>query len=272
MAKVAVGMLISLVALWWAFRGLDWVAFKAALAGADPGMVLLSVTMLVISIPLRAYRWGILLLPVRRIRLWITSESTLVGYFGNNALPFRLGELLRAYFLHKRIGAPISQILGTVIIERLIDVASLVLVLALLPLVGGLPPQFQMALQWALVAALLVTLMMVALARWGQVTFLRGRLRTWVENIRVGFKSLRDTRHYPTLLVTSLAIWGLYFLSAYFGLRALNLGLTLGQSYLVLVVGSLAMGVPAAPGFVGTYHAGVILLLTSVFAIEQTAA
>ncbi len=272
MKQVVIGMLISLVALWWAFRGLDWAAFKAALAGADLGMVLLAVIMLVISIPVRAYRWGILLLPVRRIRLWITSEATLVGYFGNNALPFRLGELLRTYFLHQRIDAPFSQILGTVIIERLIDVASLVLVLAILPLVGGLPPQFQTALQWALGAALLVTLLLVALARWGQVPLLKGRLRTGVENIRVGFKSLRHAQHYPTLLVTSLAIWGLYFLSAYFGLRALHLGLTLGQAYLVLVVGSLAMGIPAAPGFVGTYHAGVILLLTSVFAIEQTAA
>jgi hypothetical protein len=178
---------------------------------------------------------------------------------------------LRAYFLHRRINAPFSQILGTIIVERLLDVASFVLVLAILPLVGDLPPQFQTALQWALVGALLVTLLLVALARWGQVPFLRGRLRTWVENIRVGFRSLRHARHYPTLLATSLAIWGFYLLSAYFGLRALDLGLTLGQAYLVLVVGSLAMGIPAAPGFVGTYHAGVILLLTSVFAIELTA-
>ena len=270
MKKVILGMAISLVALWWAFRGLDWAAFKTVLAGADLGLVLLSVAMLVISIPVRAYRWGIFLLPVRRTRLLITSEATLVGYFGNNALPFRLGELLRAYFLHKRINEPFSQILGTVIIERLFDVASFVLVLAFLPLVGGLPSQFQTALQWTLAGTLLVTLLLVALAQWGQVTFLRGRLRTWVENIRVGFKSLRHTRHYPALLVTSLAIWGLYLLSAYFGLQALDLGLTMSQAYLVLVVGSLAMGIPAAPGFVGTYHAGVILLLASVFAVELT--
>ncbi len=272
MKKVAVGMLISLLALWWAFQGLDWAAFKVALAGADLGMVLLSVAMLAIGIPVRAYRWGIFLLPVRRTRLRITSAATMVGFFGNNALPFRLGELLRTYYLHRRIRAPFSQVLGTVIIERLLDAASFVLVLALLPLVGDLPPQFQTALQWALAGTLLVTLLLVALARWGQVTFLRGRLRTWAENIIVGFKSLRDARHYPSLLVTSLAIWGFYLLSAYFGLRAMNLGLTLGQSYLVLVVGSLAMGIPAAPGFVGTYHAGVILLLTSVFAIELATA
>ncbi|MCH8024271.1 MAG: flippase-like domain-containing protein [Candidatus Marinimicrobia bacterium] len=272
MMKIAVGMLISLLALWWAFRGLDWPAFKAALAGADLGLVLLSLAMLAISIPIRAYRWGIFLLPVRPTRLRITSEATLVGYFGNNALPFRLGELLRAYFLHKRIGAPFSQILGTVIIERLIDAASFILVLAFLPLVGHLPPQFQTALQWALVGVLLVSLLLVFLARWGRVPFLRGRLRSWVDNIKVGFKSLRHARHYPALLATSLAIWGLYLLSAYFGLQALHLGLTLSQSYLVLVAGSLAISIPAAPGFVGTYHAGVILILISVFHLELAAA
>lgn len=268
MKKIAVGMLISLLALWWAFRGLDWVAFKTALAGADLGMVLLSVAMLALSIPIRAYRWGIFLLPVRRTRLRITSEATLVGYFGNNALPFRLGELLRAHFLHRRINAPFSQILGTVIIERLLDAASFVLVLAFLPLVGDLPPQFQTPLQWALVGALLMTLLLVALARWGRVTFLRGRLLAWVNNIKVGFESLQHAHHYPSLVITSLAIWGLYLLSVYFGLRALNLGLTMDQAYLVLVAGSLAISIPAAPGFVGTYHAGVILILISVFHLE----
>ncbi len=272
MKKVAVGMLISLLALWWAFRGLDWAAFKTALAGADLGMVLLSVAMLALSIPIRAYRWGIFLLPVRRTRLWITSEATLVGYFGNNALPFRLGELLRTYFLHRRIGAPFSQIFGTVIIERLLDVAAFILVLAGLPLVGDLPPQYQTPLRWALAVALPVTLLLVALARWVKVPFLRGRLLAWVNNIKVGFESLRHAHHYPSLVITSLAIWGLYLLSVYFGLQALNLGLTLGQAYLVLVAGSLAISVPAAPGFVGTYHAGVILILISVFQLELAVA
>ena len=169
---------------------------------------------------------------MRPTRLRITSEATLVGYFGNNALPFRLGELLRAYFLHKRIGAPFSQILGTVIIERLIDAASFILVLAFLPLVGHLPPQFQTALQWALVGALLVSLLVVSLARWGRVPFLRGRLRSWVDNIKVGFKSLRHARHYPALWATSLAICGLYLVISYLGLRALPPELPLVMSTL----------------------------------------
>ncbi|MEE9466419.1 MAG: lysylphosphatidylglycerol synthase transmembrane domain-containing protein [Candidatus Neomarinimicrobiota bacterium] len=271
MKKAIVGAVISLAALWWAFRGLDWIAFKAAIAGADLFMILVSVSFLMIGIPVRAYRWGIFLHPVHPTSLILTSEATLVGYFGNNALPFRLGELLRTYFLQQQIKVPFTKILGTVIVERLIDAASLVLLVLLLPLAGVLPPEFQTPARYSVAVALLAILVLVVLTRGINKPVFRGRLGNLLENFKAGFASLRNTRHYPILLVTSVSLWLFYLLSGYFALNALGLGITLGQAYLVLVVGSLAIAIPATPGFVGTYHAGIILLLTSVFHLELPA-
>ena len=265
-------MFISLAALWWAFRGLDWVAFKAALMVADLRLVAIGSLILIVSIPIRGYRWGILLSPIKRVSLIDSSEATLVGYFGNNALPFRLGELLRSYFLGKRTNSSVSQIFGTVIVERLLDSSSFVLLLLMLPLVGTLPEPLRQPVIWTVLVALAGFAMLIWLAWRKEIPFLKGRLKVWADNIKVGFASLREAAHYLPILIISVLIWLTYLASVHAAQLGIGLNLTWGQSYLILVTASLVIAVPSAPGVVGTYHAGIILLLVNVFGVEMSQA
>ncbi len=258
-------MIISLIALWWAFRDIDWVAFKTALMAADSGLILLASAVLIIAVPLRGYRWGIFLRPIKKISVRLTSEATVVGYFGNNVLPFRLGEVVRSYFLSKEAHIPMSQVVGTVIVERLVDGVSILLILAFLPLTGTIPEVLRVPVLWGVALALIVGLVTFLIVRRREVPFLPGRFKTLADNLQLGFTSLRHGRHYLPLLITTVLIWFIFLISVHLGQLGLGLGLSLGQSYLLLVATSLVIAIPAAPGFVGTFHAAVILVLVNIF-------
>lgn len=268
MKKFITGLILSAAALWWAFRDIDWAAFKLALVEGNGGMILLGTAVMLAAVPLRGLRWSIFLQPIKRVSWKMTSGATLVGYFGNNVLPFRLGEVLRSYYLSRQVKVPMSQVFGTVIVERLLDVMSMLVLLALLPLFEPIPESLRGPVMWGVLVSLVVTAMTYWIVKRRSIPLLRGWLKTLANNLRLGFTSLRHGRHYLPLFILTMLIWALYLVSLYILQRALGLGLNLGQSYLILVATSLVLSVPAAPGFVGTYHAAVILVLVNIFGLD----
>ena len=273
MKRLIIGLIISLVALWWAFRGLDWEAFREALAEGNVALIVASTVVLLISIPLRGVRWCIFMEPVKEVPVRLTSEATIVGYFGNNALPFRLGELLRSYYVARQAPAPLTQVFGTVIVERVVDTLSALVLLAFLPLTGAVPEQFRQPLLWMVVGCLVLAVVTIWLARRENgIPFVKGRLKRILDNLHLGFTSLRQEQHYLTLFLTTVAIWLLYLASIHIAQYAMGLRLTLVQSYLILTATTLVMAIPAAPGFVGTFHAAVILVCVNILSVDLSRA
>ena len=96
-------------------------------ADADPGWVALLVVFVAVDILLRAVRWRVLLAPIARGPVQATSSrSLLVGYLANNILPARLGEIVRSHDLGERTGLSRSTILGTIVVERVVDTVVVV--------------------------------------------------------------------------------------------------------------------------------------------------
>jgi uncharacterized protein (TIRG00374 family) len=268
MRRFLTGLVISAGCLWWAFREFDWLSVKDALLAGNISMISLASALLLVSIPIRGYRWGLLLKPVGRVPIKLASEATLVGYFGNNALPFRLGEVLRSYFLAKQSRLGMSRIFGTVIVERVLDSLGFIALIAVLPFLGAIPPELLEPIKWAVVVGGLMAVASILVAKLDRFPLVSGRLERILDNLKLGFHGLREDSHYIPLVLTTFGIWGLYVASVHVALSGMDLNLTLSQSYLVLISASLVMAVPAAPGFVGTYHAGVIFILMNVFGIE----
>lgn len=273
MKRLIIGLIISLVALWWAFRGLDWQAFREAMTQGNVAWVVASSLVLLSVIPLRGLRWRIFMEPVKKVPARLTSEATIVGYFGNNALPFRLGELLRSYYVARQAPAPLTQVFGTVIVERVIDMLSALVLLAFLPLTGAVPEQLRRPLLLLMVLCLVLAVITVWLVRRENgIPFVRGRLKSLLDNLHLGFTSLRQEQHYLTLFLTTVVIWLLYLTYIHIAQHAMGLGLSLVQSYLILVGTTLILVIPAAPGFVGTFHAAVILVCVNIFSMDLSRA
>ncbi len=226
-------------------------------------MILLAV------IPIRGIRWRIFLAPVTDVPLRLTSEATLVGYFGNNALPFRLGELLRSYFVARRIDVPVTRVLGTVIVERVVDFLSALILIAGLPFIRVIPAAIRQPLAWVIgISAIMGAATFWLAGRKDGIPWLKGRFKRVADNLYLGFTSLRRGRHYSALIITTVLLWLFYFLSIHVTQYAMGLDLSLADAYLLLVIVTLGMMVPAAPGNVGTYHAVVVIALTGIFEID----
>ena len=131
MKKFIVGLVISIIGLYVAFRQIDLTELGGALAQAQWSLILVALLLMVFSVWVRALRWQILLLPISRVSVSTAFSSTMIGYFGNSVLPLRLGEFMRAYAIReKEPSLTAASAFGTIVVERLLDMTgTLILVI-----------------------------------------------------------------------------------------------------------------------------------------------
>lgn len=192
-----------------------------------------------------------------------THSLVVVGYMGNNALPARAGELLRVFLLGSRTGASKRTILGSVLVERLLDAAALGLLFVIVAynLAKGLSLPDSPVLIAA--AAVVVVLSLVLTVIFVRRAHLRERARTVIGPMLAPAKQLGTFRG-AGLLLLSIGIWileaAVYVLVA----EAVNLPLGLHDGLAVVAFTNLAALVPAAPGYIGTYDTAVIFAVNAV--------
>lgn len=182
---------------------------------------------------------------------------TAVGYMGNTVLPARGGDILRVTLLAKERGVDWKLTTGTLIPERLLDLAVVGSLLALLTVIadtGSLGP-------WPGIVAAIA----LALGAAGALVYrqLRGRhyfegfamrLRPFVRPSRV----LIDRRSGPRLVALSFAIWLIEVLVLWLVVAGSSSAISVTSAALVVVLVSVASAIPAAPGFIGTFDAAAV--------------
>lgn len=200
-----------------------------------------------------------------------TYRLTVVGYMGNNVLPARSGDVLRAFLLAPLARTRKRHVLGTVVAERLLDAAALVLVFGVVgygllreDIPGGRP-------------VVLVALALAALAAAGVLFALAVRRRNALRRLRDAVRPLSTptralaSTHGVMLFVLSVALWTLEA-SVYLTVgRAAGIELGLLEALYVVALTNLFALVPAAPGYVGTFDAGVLFALDSLGATGSQA-
>jgi len=256
--SIALQLAVSAVALaavvWWAARQPlpNLPDLGVALPELGAGLALYAVATL-----LRGERWRALLRDAgARCPRPDAYALTTIGYMGNNALPARAGDLMKAYLSARRTGAPGAEVLGVLVAERALDAAALGLVFAVLVTTLRLPLGVP---GWAL-ALVAGGLAVAAAAAWalGRRTPAGRRVRALVATLLAPSRRLLSRRG-AALLALSLALWlvegGVY---AVVGAVA-GVHLSLLDGLYVMALANIAALVPAAPGYVGTYDAAVLL-------------
>jgi glycosyltransferase 2 family protein len=194
-----------------------------------------------------------------------------VGYMGNNALPARAGELLRVFLLGSRTQASRKTILGTIIVERLLDAMALGILLVVLAanLIGKLRfPHSPVVL--AAVAGVVVAVL-IALALVLRSELLRPRLMSVVVPLLSPARQLVNGRG-AVLFVASLAIWTLEAAVYVLVARAASLHIGLHDGLSVVAFTNLCALIPAAPGYIGTYDGALLLAAKTVAGVGGRAA
>jgi glycosyltransferase 2 family protein len=266
--SVAVSVVsLAAVALWISKQ--DTPQFPDSASGW--AWLLAAVCAYAVALAVRGFRWHRILrltgIPHARADAY---RLTLVGYMGNNVLPVRGGELLRVGLLGSRTTARRREILSSVIAERLLDAAVLAAMFAVLTWANvadapaGQTPAAVAAI--VLVAAAIALASYLALRR-------RGYFHALHEKIGPFVRSLRLFAHVEGLLLAGLTVlaWCGEGLTLLLIGRSLGLDLHILDTLQIIVLASLFAAIPAAPGYAGTFDAGLVLGLKAVGVTGGTA-
>ncbi len=280
LGRAALGIGISAVALALVVRSVDLGAAWEALRRADARWLLLLLAFVATDVLLRAIRWRVLLGPVADVPLRSTLASLLVGYLANNVLPARLGEIVRSHDLGRRTGISRSTILGTIVVERVVDTLVVVAIAAVAILVLSVRGIVASAVMvGAAVTALLVVGIAVGIAahrlpgaeRVVAVIARRPRVHGALVRLRAG---LSIASHLPTMataVVLSVGSWSCTVLAFAAAAQAVGVEPTIGQAALLAAGTNLATAIPAAPGYVGTFELAAVTIAASVGMQRETA-
>lgn len=287
--SLLLGLIISIAALYVALRGAQLNRVAEALGSARYSFALLAVVIVGVSTYVRGLRWSAVLRgrlsPPRGFWLFNT------GFLFNNVLPFRLGEVVRVYLAARQPPLRFAEVLSSIVVERLIDMLSVVAILAVLLQIPQLPVP-----QWAANAGLLM--LIGALVGIGAL-YLAARFPEWIantagrllerfplperftaegivgqlESFLDGLVSLRDPAAFSKALgysalawlMSGVAGWVLLFAFDEFGRPGLEIG------FLAIAAAGLGIAVPSLPGAVGPFEAAVKLALVAVGYAQEPA-
>jgi hypothetical protein len=271
--RALVGLGVSAVAIVLVVRQVDIAAAWEVLQGALPVFVAATVACIVLDVTLRALRWRGLLVPLARLRLPTVAASLLVGYLANNILPARLGELIRSHHLGDRTGISRASVLGTVVVERVVDTGVLVaiasaaiIVLSVRGIVAS-AVLLGLAATGLLVAALALALVahrlpyadraIAAAERWPAVMRAASKLRG-------GLAVAGRPRTMAGAIGWSVAAWAATIVAFAAAGQAIGVELTWGQAALLAAGTSLVTAIPAGPGYVGTFELAAVEIAKAV--------
>ena len=275
---------MSAIGLYYAFRGMDFAQLIDTISKVNLFWGAAAMVLMVFSVGVRAERWRLILIPFEKIKLHPLFGSTMVGYFGNGILPFRLGEVLRAYSVASFTTLTPSSSFGTIILERILDMVGLVLMIGifaptvpsgtlsngLLLSVGGITLFIFIAIIWLGKSH---SQFHEKVIHWQIFESKLGRrILSALNNVLNGITALKDTKHTGMIVFHTLFLWVLYYVSVWIVVKATGIELSWSAMGIVLISTTLAITIPSAPGYVGTYHAAAVYVLTIVYQVELTQA
>ncbi len=270
--KTAINTLVFLtlggVLFYWAIMNQDTDELWGQIKQVNLFWVGLSVFCGVISHLLRALRWNLLLEPMNYKASTVNSfHAVIIGYLVNMALP-RVGEITRPAILGKLEKIPFNKLLGTVLIERVVDIFITLFLAGIIFII-----QFQLIIDFVqklllnqnipsiIILLGLITVFVIALylaylkRNWFYGIPIIQKFKTFIYGIIDGIKTIYSLRRKGLFIAYSLMIWTMYFLMPFLIFYAFDgtahLGISAG--FTVLLFGTIAMIIPI-PGGIGTFE------------------
>lgn len=263
--KLGLGVLISIACLWLAVRNVPFTELRHSVAGARYIWLLPAIVLLLLSIFARAKRWVVLLNEEKRLIDSFWAQG--VGYLFTNVLPLRMGEPARVMVMAERCKLPVLQVAGSAIVERLLDVGTIVMALIfVLPWMQVPAFVTRVGMLFGVVTLLTFMLLVVgvrfnhrseSLLRYvfGCIPILpvEGVIARWRELVN-GLALSTRWQIAVQVVGWSVVTWALSIGMFWAVLYSFRADSTLVEATFMVVALSLAVTVPSSPGFVGVFQ------------------
>ena len=286
--------------MYFAMRGVEFNDFSEALRNASYGWVIPLIVTIILSHLLRAWRWQMLLeaLPdqqrsvdLKRVSLKNAFLSVMIGYLVNFIAP-RLGEVVRAGNIARQENLRFSGVLGTVVVERILDL--LVLVLGIVSLSFLFTDQYiffqerilspalsagtSISIWWTLAgiggffAIGFIAYRTISTSQATRIRNLRRRLAAIATAFKDGILTVLRAPNRINLALSTALMWGLYAIMAYIPLMMLDMhttyNLDLSAAWSLMVFGAIGMAIPSNGG-IGSYHLITKLVLVNLYFVDE---
>lgn len=286
-----IGIVVSVALLAWAMRNVNFSEMITEIRGAKPLPVLLGVLLATSSFVLRAVRWKFLLRADTGadVPFWPRWHAVAMGFMANNLLPLRAGELVRAYAISRLGHVRLTGAITSLVVERVFDALTLVLLLAVGLLLSDLPASTVIAgIPLARIATFAGAGALVAVAVGAAIIvrpelmerMIRGilpqgkvqaRLVSIGHGITEGLSGLRSPARLAGVIFWSIALWLVSAASFFVMFSAFDINVTFGGALLLQSAMAFGIAVPSTPGFFGPFEAALVAVL-SVFGVSDTTA
>lgn len=275
--KLWAGLVISALFLYLAFRSVDFAQTGAIILSSDFTFLILAIIVTLVQYLVRAWRWNIILCPIKKTRFNSRFLSILIGFAANCVLPARLGEFIRANSLGKAEKISKSATFGTLVIERLFDGFVVLLIL----LIGLLYTKFPAdlvhisnSLRGSAIfffCAFIILICFIIGLRYRTDLFarviekllfmlpesMRKKIILIVENFAFGLSPMKGVRSWLIVILWSMVLWFLSLCQIQFIGASIGIELPFITSFIIMGMLSMGVMVPSAPGFIGTFHLSV---------------
>jgi uncharacterized protein (TIRG00374 family) len=282
-AIVCVGFVVSAGLGFVAVRDVKWSATWTALGHSQYVWLAPATGALAVSIAIRVERWRLLFSPERRPPFGAAAKALLLGFLFNIILPLRAGEAVRILALRSYTGTAAAETTATVVIERLFDVLSLLLLLFVS--LHWLPH-----LTWIRAAAVLAVVAVACVVALAVVSAIFKRSRTkrphtlrrvpFLDDMTVrrltvsiadGLSALRRPRQAVAAVTLTLVSWLVLAFAFWLMMIAFRLHLPVIASLFVAIMTGLSFVIPSAPGAVGVFEAAG-LTVTNAYRVPPSSA
>ncbi|MGK2851593.1 MAG: lysylphosphatidylglycerol synthase transmembrane domain-containing protein [Candidatus Limnocylindrales bacterium] len=278
--RTAIGLAVSAAAIWVLASTVDVPRAIDVLRSANPLWILVMLGTVFVDVGARGGRWRVLLAPIKRIPYRRVLGYTYLGYLANNVLPARLGELVRSHALGEGEGVSRPTVLGTVVVERIVDTVIVVALAGIAVAALGVSGDVTIAVGLgAAFVGILVVALVVANASHrlpfaNRITDLAARYPKILElarRLRDGLAVARRPSTVIGALGFSAVAWTASIATVVFGGQAVGIELSFLQAALISSGVALATIVPSAPGYVGTFELTAVEV-AALFGVDRNAA
>jgi uncharacterized protein (TIRG00374 family) len=286
--RAALVLLLTVGLLAYFLRNANMASVWAETRQASGGLLLLVLCITILTYGLRAYRWQYLLAPIGATHFAAAFETTVIGFAANFLLPARAGEVLRPYLLSRRERLPATAAFATVILERVLDTVTVLLLFAVFVVfttpdtLSADPHLFAQVKTGGLLAgAAAVAGLAVFFVLAGHPERLgRAALRIervlpprlarlvadFVETFAQGLAVMRQPARLAVSLALSVPLWMSIAAGIWLTSRAFHMTFSYLGSFLVMTLLVVGVAVPT-PGAIGGFHAMYQIAVTKFFGV-----
>ena len=275
--KLFAGLILSALFLYLAFRQVDFKKTGEILASADFKYLLPVVFITAAQFIIRAWRWEILLHPLKKTGFQNRLLAILIGFAANCVLPARLGEFIRANSLGQAEKISKSSVFGTIVVERLFDGFILLFVFLIGLLFTELPHEMQniyinlrrSAVLFFCVFILIIifilglrhkTSLFIRMIEKAFFMFskeMKSRLILIIKNFALGLSPVKGLYSFIIIILWSLFLWLSFLVQIQLIGESIGVTLPFITSFIIMAMLSFGVMIPSAPGYIGTFHLSV---------------